>query len=566
MRVGIVAKLIGMSALPVIILGIVLTVYGQHTLNNSLKDEIYEGLKSAAIAVEGAYDAAGEGDFILLESGNVLKGTFLVNDNYNLVDKMKEDSGIEVSFFYGKQQIVTSLMDGSERLIGMEGQAEVVEAVLNQGEEYFSENLKINGETYYAYFMPVKNEDGSIVGMIFTGKRATEVESLLASEGMKMIGISIACIIVSVLVTIVVAFSIVKALKHAIALFGKVAEGDLTNTQGEKTVTRQDEIGDMLYGIGKLKSSMQGIIGSIRETADTLSNAANNLEETAVVTDHNSEEARLAVDEISKGAMSQAEETSNALLHTEKMGLMIEDMVADIHVLNENAVEMGENSKGVNLIVNELIGYTAKTNEVAHVIEHQTQITNSSTEEIKKAVDMISSIADETNLLALNASIEAARAGDQGKGFAVVADQIQKLAEQSNASAKQIEQIIGTLLVESKKMTDSMGEITHMVEEQKNKLQEAGERFEDLDRGIQVSMDRIGGIQKKSEDLDMSRGEILSIVTDLSAISEENASATEQTTASIIELNERIGKMTVEAGGLKKTAENLEDKIKIFQL
>lgn len=93
MRIGIVAKLIGMSALPVIILGIVLTVYGQYALNDSLKNEIYEGLKSAAVAVQGAYDAAGEGDYVQLESGNVLKGTFLVNNNYNLVDKMKNDSG-----------------------------------------------------------------------------------------------------------------------------------------------------------------------------------------------------------------------------------------------------------------------------------------------------------------------------------------------------------------------------------------------------------------------------------------------------------------------------------------
>lgn len=566
MRIGIVAKLIGMSALPVIILGIVLTVYGQYALNDSLKNEIYEGLKSAAVAVQGAYDAAGEGDYVQLESGNVLKGTFLVNNNYNLVDKMKNDSGIEVGFFYGKQQIVTSLTDGSERLIGLEGQADVIENVLNKGQEYFSQSMEINGESYYAYYMPVSNTDGTIVGMIFTGKHATEVEAVLTGEAVKMIGISALCIIVSVIVTIVVALSIVKALQHAIKLFGKVAEGDLTKPQGEKETKRGDEIGDMLHGISKLRGSMQEIIGSIQETADTLTNAANDLEETAVMTDHNSKEVGCAVEEIAKGAMSQAEETGNALNHTEKMGQMIEDMVADIHVLNANAVEMGKNSADVNRIVTELIGYTARTNEVAHVIEHQTQVTNSSTEEIKKAVEMISSIADETNLLSLNASIEAARAGEQGKGFAVVAGQIQKLAEQSNESAKQIEEIIGTLLVESKKMTDSMEEISHMVEEQKNKLEEAGERFDDLDKGIQISMERIGGIQKKSNVLDSSRGEILSVVTDLSAISEENASATEETTATIIELNGRIGKMATEAGSLKTMAEKLEDKIKVFQL
>ncbi len=565
-RFGIVARLIGMSVLPVVILGIILTVYGQYAMNRSLKEEIYQGLKSAAVAVQGAYDAAGEGDFVMLESGNVLKGTFIVSDNYNLVDKMKMDSNIETSLFYESKQIVTSLTNENDRLLGMDAPEAVVEAVLNQGQEYFSENQMIDGITYYAYYMPVRNLDGSVIGMIFTGKKATDVEELLRNGTMRMVLISMLCIIVSVLLTVMIATSIVKALKRAIRSFGKVAEGDLSKPANEKKVTRSDEIGDMLRGIGTLRSSMQEIIGSIQQTSDTLMGAANSLEETAAVTDRNSKEVGIAVDEIARGAMSQAEETGNALIHTETMGQMIEDMVSDIHVLNQNAREMGKNSEDVNRIVTELIGYTARTNEVAHVVEHQTQVANASTEEIKKAVEMISAIADETNLLSLNASIEAARAGEQGRGFAVVAGQIQKLAEQSNESAKQIEEIIGTLLIESKKMTDSMEEITHMVEEQKNKLEEAGERFVDLDKGIQISMERIGGIQEKSDALDASRSEILSVVTDLSAISEENASATEETTASIVELNDRIGKMATEASGLKNLAENLEDKIKVFQL
>ena len=565
-RIGVVARLIGMSVIPVIVLGVVLTIYGQYTLKRSLKNEIYEGLKSASVAVQGAYDAAGEGDFVMLESGNVLKGTFIVNENYNLVDKMKNDSNIEASLFFGSKRIVTSLMSNGERLLGMEAPAEVTDAVLNQGQEYFNESQMINGEAYYAYYMPVTNTDGSVVGMIFTGKRATEVEAVIAKETFSMVLISGFCIAISVLFTIVVALSIVRALKHAIKLFGKVAEGDLTNPQGEKKITRNDEIGDMLQGIGKLRGSMREIIGNIQETSDTLTDAADSLEETAAVTDRNSKEVGMSVDEISKGAMSQAEETGNALNHTEKMGQMIEEMVADIHVLNNNAVEMGKNSEDVNRIVTELIGYTSRTNEVAHVIEHQTQVTSSATESIKKAVEMISGIADETNLLSLNASIEAARAGERGKGFAVVAGQIQKLAEQSNESAKQIEDIIGKLLVESKKMTDSMEEITHMVEEQKNKLEEAGEHFENLDKGIQISLERISDIQRKSDNLDLSRGEILSVVTDLSAISEENASATEETTASILELDDRIGKMAKEAASLKDLAERLEDKIKVFQL
>lgn len=179
---------------------------------------------------------------------------------------------------------------------------------------------------------------------------------------------------------------------------------------------------------------------------------------------------------------------------------------------------------------------------------------------------MIRSITDETTLLSLNASIEAARAGEQGRGFAVVATQIQKLAEQSSQSAEQIEHIINILLEDSEKTVSIMKEMVEVVAGQKDKLSEAGEHFSEVNEDIRESMEKIGGIQKKSEVLDESRKQILDLFTSLAAESEENASAVDETTSSIQKLDDAVKTVTDEAIALQNLASNLEKQIEIFQL
>ncbi|MBP3487367.1 MAG: methyl-accepting chemotaxis protein [Roseburia sp.] len=564
---GIVYKLIGMAALPVMVLGMILSAYGLLTLKNNLKEEIKEGLKSAAVAVQGAYDAVGTGDFIVLESGNVIKGTFVVSGNYNLVDKLKKDSDIDAAIYYGEKPIVTSLVDKEQnRMLDLAVDEEISVSVLQNGKEYFSENVKIGADTYYGYYMPVIGEDGDVLGMIFTGKKSDAVNEMLSQATIRMLSICVVVIVAAVFFTVVMAASITKSLKYAMSAFGNVAEGNLAEQQSDKYRKRRDEIGDMIHGIEQLKSSLREIIGNIKQSSEYLMKSAENLENTAVMTNRNSNEVGIAIEEISKGAVTQAEDTENAIGHVEQMGGMIGQIVEDVRAMTDCANEMGRTGNEVSNIISELKDYTNKTTEVIDVIARQIQTTNASAQEIRKAVDMITSIADETNLLSLNASIEAARAGEQGRGFAVVADQIQKLADQSSHSAQQIGQVIGVLLKEAELTVTTMEEVVSIVPMQKAKLEETRTRFQEVNNGIQDSLERIDAIRSKSEVLDESRQEILKTVSVLSEISEENAAASEETTASTLELKDRVGQMTDEAVALKKIAETLENQIQIFQL
>lgn len=567
LKIGIVIKLIFMSVLPVIILGIVLTISGQSSLRKGIKNEIYEGLKTAGLAVQGAYDAAGNGDFTMLESGNVIKGMFVVSGNYSLADKLSSESGTEVSLYYGNKIIVTSITnDAGERIAEEVTNSDIERTVLEHGEEYFLEDTVIDNKHYYGYYLPLFNEDSSVAGMIFTGKDSAQVNATLTSDAVRMITLSVVIILIALVFTFIMALSIARALKHMMKLFGRLADGDLVERGNEKNIHRNDEIGEMLNGITKLRRSLCDIIGSIQNSTNTLITSAGELENAAELTSRDSDSLDVAIAEISRGATSQAEETEEAMRDTNHMGEIIGQMVEDISDMAKSASDIGNAGNKAGEILSELSVYTDKTTEAVNTIANQINMTNTSAQEIQKAVELITSIADETNLLSLNASIEAARAGEQGRGFAVVASQIQKLAEQSGESAQQIRDIVANLLHDAETAADTMGSVVDIVDNQKEKLLQTDTQFETVNHGIQASLFKIEQIRDKSKVLDTSRKQMANMIMSLSAISEENASASEQTAASTATLSERMKQISQEATVLKKIAADLEQQIQTFKV
>ena len=189
-----------------------------------------------------------------------------------------------------------------------------------------------------------------------------------------------------------------------------------------------------------------------------------------------------------------------------------------------------------------------------------------SVQQIKDCMQQIIAIANQTNMLALNASIEAARAGEAGKGFAVVAAQIQKLAEQSNESAKRIEDIIRELLKDSETAVHTMEDVKKIMQEQNEKVKKTAEVFEQMHEGVNLSIHGMVSIEEQTQKIEDARNKIVDTVQSLSAIAEENAASTQETSASMMEIGSVINDISQNAENLKNIAEVLERNMQLFQM
>ncbi len=331
-------------------------------------------------------------------------------------------------------------------------------------------------------------------------------------------------------------------------------------------MARADETGQMSRAVVELRGQLVKMVNEFRERSDQLFEASDILSTNASETAITVEQVEKAVSEISEGASSQAEETQKATENVILMGSMVEETTRQVGELTDNANIMKKSSDEAFATLQELERINSGAREAIDVIYEQTNTTNESAMKIREATALITSIAEETNLLSLNATIEAARAGEQGRGFAVVASQIQKLAEQSNDSARQIEDIIDSLIRESQRSVETMEDVKKIMESQNESVGRTNESFTQVRDGIILSLDGVDQIADKTRRLDEARVNVVDVVQNLTAIAEENAASTEETSASVTEVTTIVGSISENASKLREIAEHLDRSMSIFKI
>ncbi len=347
----------------------------------------------------------------------------------------------------------------------------------------------------------------------------------------------------------------------------KLSEMDFTidETQ-EKLNRRKDETGQMSRAISGLREELVKVYVHIKEQSRSLYEAAETLSGETTETSEAVEQVDRAIGEIADGATSQAEETQKATENVILIGNMVEEAGEQVSSLNSNADTMQRASIEAMETLKELDNTNVQTREAIEKISEQTNTTNESALKIREAATMITSIAEETNLLSLNASIEAARAGEQGRGFAVVAAQIQKLAEQSNESAREIEEIIDSLIRDSEEAVETMNGVKEIIAKQSANVERTGAGFAEVKKGIDTSLDSISVISDSISKMDEARINVVDVVQNLTAIAEENAAGTEETSASATEVGAIVQNMAEQAGRLKEVAGELESSMGVFKV
>ncbi len=561
-------KIALLGVLPIVALAVIISLVSNVELRSLMAEVVQEDLMAAA-KMQYANISNPEGNTFSVDAeGNLMNGTINLTEDVDMMDEVSEKTGIDITIFYGDTRYATSVKQDGDRVLGTKASDVVIDKVLKGGEEYFATGVDVVDEKYYAYYIPIYDGDGTgdPVGMIFAGKSQTKVNQ----ELMKFIGSLLMVDVIVVLVCVVCIFIVTKKismrLKYGISSLEKITEGDLVQNIGAEHIKGKDETSEMVIALKNLREQLVTMVGDIIKDSNQLHDAAIHIKEGADSAQSHLQQVDRAIGEIAEGATSQATDTQNATSHVIAMGQRITETNENVEHLTENANKMEKNGLIAKDTLKELESINAEVQNAIDVIYDQTNTTNDSANRISEAISLITSIAEETNLLALNASIEAARAGEQGRGFAVVASQIQSLAEQSNASAQQISEYIRSLMKDSENAVATMEQVKSTMQKQSEMVEKTDQVFVNVITGIKASREDVEKIADNTKELDASRNNVIDIVQSLSAVSQEYAASTEETSASASQVSNTVQDIAEKLGELQEIAVELKESVNKFKV
>ena len=561
-------KILAITIGPVLILGIITILFTVTMVKNSMMDETKDALKGTAAATLAAYDQ-NTGDYLETSNGDIWKGSYNISKSENLVDRIKDNTGMDVTFFYGDKRIMTSAMDeNGNRILKSKAGDVIVEKVLNGGEECFSEAVSIEGTLNYGYFMPVypNGSDTDIVGMIFVGTNKHDKDAVI----MRLLGSIVAAVAAIMLVCLIVstklASTISRNIRTSIKAVEKIAAGNLNVQVNNKLLKSKDEIGDLSRVTITLRDAMQRTILEINQNVQKLLGASSLLGTAADNTNGTMNKVRSAVNRIVENSAEQAENSKSTSEHMRLMGENITETSAEVEALNSNAEFMHQSSEKAAETLSNLQHINSEVERIIGEVQEQTNRTNDSVQQIHKATAFITSIAEETDLLSLNASIEAARSGESGRGFAVVAEQIKKLSEQSNQSSSEIEETAMMLSEDSQKAVEIMQKMQEIIVSQSESMQDTQKVVEEVVAQIANSMQSIQQIKETTEHLANVRNEVLQAVETLSNIAQDSVSGTKKTYEDTEEVVDTFKQVYMSAEQLREIADQLAGSVQYFHV
>lgn len=561
---GMKAKLLLLALLPAFIAGLLLFVISTNKMSNSFSEFSETRVENICNALAEAYESLYEGDWNY-DGSNFTKGEKDLYATYDLLDKVYEEDDVNVTIFYGDTRVMTTVRgEDGERFVNTKAGEVAIETVLNKGETYHDKNTVINGEKYYSYYRPIKNSDGTVVGMFFVGIPTEKITNDIKHASLAILIALIILLAIVVVVVIFVAGNFIKTIQSCASSVVTMAEGDLNVEAKVGFFNKGDELDELAHSINDMANRFRGVTGEIRSSADVMNEGAATMAGIAQNTHTSIDEVSRAIEDVAYGATKQAADTQDTVSSMEDMSQSIEKIVEEVNELSSAADNTQATSEGAKKVMEELLKINEETNESVEKIVTQSEINVNAAARIQQVVNVISDIASQTSLLSLNASIEAARAGEQGKGFSVVALEVGQLAQESSKSAAEIETIIQELVENISKTSDLTDVLNVNTKQQIEKLETTQKDFNTVFADVNLMFEKTLNVQAEIVKINEIRLQIEDVIQSLSALSQENAAASEETTASIEVVVHSMEELNASTQEISELATKLKEVISYF--
>ncbi len=479
--------------------------------------------------------------------------TVLVLDiDINVVKNMLEDldagegsikaiissDGREIGVIEGEEDFYNLDGTGDHYFVG----SDYYNASLESGKAE-SRTVRLGLQKYVYLYAPIENTGISLCVLIPQSELLQDAGTI----GYITFFIVLIAGIIALTTGAVIAKSIRSTVKHLVSGLAQAEKGNLSV---QFTTKRKDEFLLLTKSLNNTLSGIRSLLQDTQRFGEQVNDMSTELAERTSSMNESMQEILRAVEEVARGTQTQAEETDLSNQKMIELSENINDASQKTHTMEGladevmNAVDMGQE------IVDGISKNADATVEITRVLSKEIQEVNNHSIEIRNIVNVIDGIAGQTNLLSLNASIEAARAGSYGRGFAVVAEEIRKLADQSKESSKQIQEIIGRITESTERTSQSATETEQRIHEQVEQFRQTVALFTSIKDCAVALIEELHLTVKNMNQVDTGKEEVSDSIRNIAAVSEEAAASIQEVTATLNNQTQMMEYLTNEAEAL----------------